>query len=138
MMSLDLISWGWDVQDDIDLAIINERNHEIKKIEQDVTTISEISTDIAMMVHAQAEDIDTANKNIETTAESTQTGVVALELAQSHKSHSFLLQGTIGCLALSAVGGGVCLVSLPAGLALIGVGLLSELGVVCVHKIVQP
>lgn len=53
------------VFDEVDVAIIKERNEEIENIEQDILMISEISNDMGVLIHEQGEMIDVAIEKLD-------------------------------------------------------------------------
>ena len=56
----------YDILDGVDFEIIQERNQEIEKLEQDISDVAEINTSIASMIFEQGEQIDLAAESIET------------------------------------------------------------------------
>lgn len=73
----------WDDPDfqiieEVDYKIIEERNVEIKKLADDIEGISEIMTDLALLVGEQGENIEIAEKNIEESKINVEEAVTAL------------------------------------------------------------
>jgi len=68
-------------EDEVDFAILQERNTEIAKIEQDTLSISEIMKDLAYLIYDQGEDLKVGEKQIENVVEATGEGLSHLERA---------------------------------------------------------
>ena len=79
--------------DEVDFAIIEERNKEMKELEHQLILLAEIHNDLSFLVQQQGEHIQTAEKEIETSVTNTFDASVALENAAGHaanleKNHS--------------------------------------------------
>lgn len=66
-------------------AVIADRETGIKQIEQTITEVNEIFTDLANLVHEQGFMIDNIESNIESTVHNTAEGVVQLRKASEHQ-----------------------------------------------------
>ena len=51
-------------ENDVDLAIVEERNQEIRQIEQDTSIIAEIMGHLSFLVSEQGETLDDAAENL--------------------------------------------------------------------------
>ena len=96
--------------DEVDFAIIEERNKEMKELEHQLILLAEIHNDLSFLVQQQGEHIQTAEKEIETSVTNTFDASVALENAAGHaanleKNHWFTL-GTTSAATVT-IGGGI-------------------------------
>ncbi|PUZ61399.1 hypothetical protein GQ55_4G273000 [Panicum hallii var. hallii] len=81
-------------------ALIEEREREIRKIQQEISEINEIFRDLAKLVHDQQGAIDVVESNIETAAMETSKGEEELSrAAQTQESNS-----SMKCLLVTVLG----------------------------------
>jgi syntaxin 7 len=81
-------------------ALIEEREREICKIQQEISEINEIFRDLAKLVHDQQGAIDVVESNIETAAMETSKGEEELSrAAQTQESNS-----SMKCLLVTVLG----------------------------------
>ena len=115
-----------EIENDIDSIIIREKNNEIKKLEQDMTHISEIFYDLGQMIEIQGEDLKLIDKNIGNASRDVAISLRNLADAEEMTSYKYRLARNAGII----VGGvGLGALGFIAG-PLIGIGtLLSGAGI---------
>lgn len=96
--------------DDVNAALVKERNAELKKVEEDMEGLAEVVSDLNSMVHEQGESLNVIEDNVNQTKENVSTAVVDLGSARSYQASArkkmfFLALGTIIGLAV----GGFCI-----------------------------
>ena len=88
--------------DEIDHRIVYERNKSIHEISQDVEHISEIMSDLSLLVQEQGEVIDTMEQQVENSVLATTEGTKSLERAALYiKDRGIILRD----IAIVAAGG---------------------------------
>lgn len=121
-----LVAQEW-TDDDVDAAIIQDRNAEIRQIETDVICLNEIFRDLAMLVSDQGEQIDVAAKNTEEAVVATEEGVQNLEKAEAHsiaaRRRGWLLKGALAFSGITVGGIGLAIISPIAGILTAGAGI---------------
>lgn len=115
--------------DNVDMLILEESNHDIKEIEQDMVHIASIWEQLADYIHIQGKEIDQANTQIENTEENTTNAVDNLEKASEYAKDKFIIArdvaiiigggvvGTGGFLAGPLIGVGTIAAGISAGIA---------------------
>lgn len=94
--------------EDVCLQVIEERNTEIRELEQEVLMLGEIFNDIAMLLETQGEQIDFAAKGIENSVIATEEGVINLESAAKYNLKALKKAGIfMATSAAVATGGGI-------------------------------
>ncbi|XP_052797574.1 syntaxin-12-like [Mya arenaria] len=73
---------------DDDLALIGEREDQIRALEGDILDVNEIFRDLGAMVHDQGEQIDTIEANVEAAATHVEEGVGQLHKASVYQKKS--------------------------------------------------
>jgi len=73
------------MEQDVDLQLIQEREGAIKQLESDIVGVNQIFKDLGMIVHEQGEVIDSIEANVETTAVQVQTGRDHLKKASEYQ-----------------------------------------------------
>jgi len=74
------------MEQDVDLQLIQERERDIKQLESDIMGVNQIFKDLGMIVHEQGEVIDSIEANVETTAVQVQTGRDHLKKASEYQN----------------------------------------------------
>ena len=72
------------IEEDVDLSMLREREQAIRKIESDIVEVNQIFKDLATMVHDQGEVIDSIEANIESTGIQIQEGTQQLIKASDY------------------------------------------------------
>ena len=72
-------------EEEVDLAIMQEREQHINQVAENVLVLNELFKDMAELVNDQQESIDTIETNVESAAERTKAGIVHLEAAIEHQ-----------------------------------------------------
>jgi hypothetical protein len=72
-------------EEEVDLAIMQEREVHINKVAENVQVLNELFKDMAELVQSQQTGIDAIETNVESAAVRTQAGVVHLEAALEHQ-----------------------------------------------------
>ncbi|XP_064605208.1 syntaxin-7-like isoform X2 [Liolophura sinensis] len=74
------------MEEDVDLELIREREDAIKKLESDIMDVNTIFKDLGMLVHEQGEVIDSIEANVESAHLSVQEGTQQLSSARQYQS----------------------------------------------------
>lgn len=74
------------MEEDVDLEMLHEREAAIKQLESDITDVNQIFKDLGMLVHEQGEMLDSIEANVETTAVHVEEGRKQLSSAQKYQS----------------------------------------------------
>lgn len=73
---------------DDDLALIREREEQIRALEADVLDVNEIFRDLGAMIHEQGEQIDTIEANVEKAYTNVEEGTAQLNKAATYQKKS--------------------------------------------------
>ena len=73
------------MEEEVDLEDLREREQSIRKIESDIVDVNQIFKDLATMVHAQGEVIDSIEANVESAAIQVQEGASQLSKARDYQ-----------------------------------------------------
>lgn len=121
--------------DEVDFAILHERQAELREIEEDTLSISEIMTSLSFLINEQGENLAVATEHVASSVESTDAAVNSLENALGWKNNMrcLLVDATTiitgsGLGALGFIGGP--LVGVPT---LVG-GLLVAASVIAIRR----
>ena len=76
------------LNNDVDHQIIEERNNEIKKLTQDIEDISEIMSDLSLLILEQGESLEAAFINVENSEIATSEAVVSLAKTENYVNKS--------------------------------------------------
>lgn len=109
-----------NVEDLVNLneIIIEERDREIRAIEQDVADINEIFRDLSEMVKVQGEQLDTIEEHVESTVVHTEKATKELEKAYEYgRLGATLTAGLMGAAVAGPIG---LLAGIKSGVALAG------------------
>lgn len=71
-------------ESDIQLKILQERNEEIRDIEEGVIDNQYLMLQVSLMVQEQGERIDCIEANVHRATDNTEKGVASLEKAEEH------------------------------------------------------
>lgn len=74
------------MEEDVDLQLIHEREEAIMKLESDIRDVNQIFKELGVMVHEQGEGIDSIEANVVSAEISIQEGVVQLTRAKDLQS----------------------------------------------------
>lgn len=74
------------MEQDVDLDLLREREDAIKKLERDITDVNTIFKDLGMLVHEQGEVLDSIEANIDNAQMSVQEGTTQLSKARDYQS----------------------------------------------------
>ncbi|XP_048758808.1 syntaxin-7-like isoform X1 [Ostrea edulis] len=74
------------MEEDVDLDMIREREAAIKQLENDITDVNQIFKDLGMLVHEQGEMLDSIEANVESAAIQVEDGSKQLSQAQNYQS----------------------------------------------------
>ncbi|KAI7690041.1 Syntaxin-12 [Sarcoptes scabiei] len=74
------------IEEDVDVQLLREREQAIQKIESDIVEVNQIFKDLASVVHDQGEVIDSIEANIESTGIQIQEGTQQLFKASDYSS----------------------------------------------------
>ncbi|KAL3867879.1 hypothetical protein ACJMK2_040725 [Sinanodonta woodiana] len=74
------------MEEDVDLEAIREREDAIRKLEKDITDVNQIFKDLGMLVHEQGEMLDSIEANVETAEVQVQEGTQQLAKARDYQS----------------------------------------------------
>jgi syntaxin 7 len=96
--------------DDVNAALVKERNAELKKVEEDMEGLAEVVSDLNSMVVEQGEALNTVENNINETKDNVKTAVVDLGSARSYQASARKKMAFIACsVLLGLIAGGICL-----------------------------
>lgn len=73
---------------DDDLALIREREEQIRELEGDILDVNEIFRDLGAMIHEQGEQIDTIEANVEKAYTDVEAGTGQLQAASKYQQKS--------------------------------------------------
>jgi len=76
------------LNNDVDHQIIEERNNEIKKLTQDIEDISEIMSDLSLLILEQGESLEAAFINVENSEIATSEAVESLAKTENYINKS--------------------------------------------------
>jgi len=88
---------------DVDIEICHERHNSIIELERDMTDIAVIWSHLSEMIDIQGQDVDTVEKQIETTVKETSEGVSQLEQAAEYLKGKYVIVRDVSLV----VGGGI-------------------------------
>ncbi|BFZ16667.1 hypothetical protein BsWGS_19706 [Bradybaena similaris] len=74
------------MEQDVDLELLKEREDAIKKLESDIVDVNQIFKDLGMLVHEQGEVLDSIEANIDNAQMSVEEGTKQLSKARSYQS----------------------------------------------------
>ncbi|XP_078317835.1 syntaxin-7-like isoform X1 [Crassostrea virginica] len=74
------------MEEDVDLDMLHEREAAIKQLESDIVDVNQIFKDLGMLVHEQGEMLDSIEANVETTAGHVEAGREQLSKAVTYQS----------------------------------------------------
>jgi hypothetical protein len=69
--------------DQVDIKILHERNKEIRTIEEDTMSISEIMQSLSLMIHDQGENLEIASAHVDNAVENSEDAVISLDKSLS-------------------------------------------------------
>ncbi|KAK6188055.1 hypothetical protein SNE40_004319 [Patella caerulea] len=75
-----------EMEQDVDLDIIREREQSIKKLETDITDVNQIFKDLGMLIHEQGDVLDSIEANIDSSHINVQEGTQQLSKARNYQS----------------------------------------------------
>ncbi|XP_022316970.2 syntaxin-7-like isoform X2 [Crassostrea virginica] len=73
------------MEEDVDLDMLHEREAAIKQLESDIVDVNQIFKDLGMLVHEQGEMLDSIETNVENSHGHVETGQKQLLLASSYQ-----------------------------------------------------
>ncbi|XP_025110266.1 syntaxin-7-like isoform X2 [Pomacea canaliculata] len=76
------------MEQDVDLELLREREDAIKKLERDIMDVNTIFKDLGMLVHEQGEVLDSIEANIDNAQMSVQEGTQQLSKAREYQKKS--------------------------------------------------
>nr|XP_022316969.1 syntaxin-7-like isoform X2 [Crassostrea virginica] len=76
------------MEEDVDLDMLHEREAAIKQLESDIVDVNQIFKDLGMLVHEQGEMLDSIEANVETTAGHVEAGREQLSKAVTYQKKS--------------------------------------------------
>uniref|UniRef100_A0A6C0BM89 t-SNARE coiled-coil homology domain-containing protein n=1 Tax=viral metagenome TaxID=1070528 RepID=A0A6C0BM89_9ZZZZ len=121
--------------DEVDMAILQERNRELSQIEIDTMAISEIMTQLSAMVCEQGDKLAAAEEQVTDATENTAEGVVHLSRALSfaEKSRALIVDAStlIAGTGLGALG---FLASPVVGVPTLVAGLVTATSVIVIRR----
>ena len=80
------------MEEEVDLEELKDREKSIRQIESDIVDVNQIFKDLATMIHAQGEVIDSIESNVETATIQVAEGATQITKARDYQvSHQFLL-----------------------------------------------
>ncbi|GFS03653.1 syntaxin-12-like [Elysia marginata] len=74
------------MEQDVDLELIKEREESIKKLESDIMDVNQIFKDLGMLVHEQGEVLDSIEANIDNSQLAVEEGTKQLSRARDYQS----------------------------------------------------
>lgn len=74
------------MEEDVDLEMLHEREEAIKKLERDIVDVNQIFKDLGMLVHEQGEVLDSIEANVENAQVRVQEGTQQLAKASDYQS----------------------------------------------------
>ena len=97
----------------IDYKIIEERNSEIKNLEKDIEDISEIMSDLSLLIFDQGESLETCIKNIENTEIHVNESLKSLENVEIYVNNRRNILRSFGIIIGGATFGAIGFVAGP-------------------------
>lgn len=79
------------LEEEVDVEELREREKSIRKIESDIVDVNQIFKDLATMVHAQGEVIDSIEANVETATIQVSEGATQIAKAREYQVSIFLI-----------------------------------------------
>ncbi|KAK0062981.1 syntaxin-7-like isoform X1 [Biomphalaria pfeifferi] len=76
------------MEQDVDLELLKEREDAIKKLESDIMDVNQIFKDLGMLVHEQGEVLDSIEANIDNATMSVEEGTKQLSKAREYQSRA--------------------------------------------------
>nr|XP_011422091.2 syntaxin-7 isoform X4 [Crassostrea gigas] len=76
------------MEEDVDLDMLHEREAAIKQLESDITDVNQIFKDLGMLVHEQGEMLDSIETTVESSQGHVESGQKQLLLASSYQTKS--------------------------------------------------
>ncbi|CAG5134873.1 unnamed protein product [Candidula unifasciata] len=76
------------MEQDVDLELLREREDAIKKLESDIVDVNQIFKDLGMLVHEQGEVLDSIEANIDNAQMSVEEGTKQLSKARAYQAKS--------------------------------------------------
>lgn len=73
------------MEEEVDINALQEREHAIRKIETDIVEVNQIFKDLATMVHEQGEVIDSIEANVETASIQVNEGAGQIAKAREYQ-----------------------------------------------------
>lgn len=74
------------IEQNVDLELLKEREMEIKKLENDIVGVNEIFKELGMMIHEQGSMIDSIEHHVDNTGHQVQQGREQLQKAQGYQT----------------------------------------------------
>ncbi|ELU18858.1 hypothetical protein CAPTEDRAFT_210332 [Capitella teleta] len=74
------------VEDDVDLAMLHEREETVRQLESDITDVNQIFKDLGLLVHDQGEVIDCIERSVEVASVQVEQGTEELRQAKEYKA----------------------------------------------------
>lgn len=74
------------MEEDVDLELIHEREEAIRKLESDIKDVNQIFKELGVLVHEQGEGIDSIEQNVEIAQTQVEEGAVQLTKAREYQS----------------------------------------------------
>ncbi|XP_060072605.1 syntaxin-7-like isoform X1 [Ylistrum balloti] len=74
------------MEEDVDLEMLQEREDSIKKLERDIVDVNQIFKDLGMLVHEQGEMLDSIEANVESAQIRVEEGTQQLSKARDYQS----------------------------------------------------
>jgi len=93
------------MEEEVDLSELQEREQSIRKIETDIVEVNQIFKDLATMVHEQGEVIDSIEANVETATIQVSEGAQQISKARDYqvcsRSNSDILKKILPSISIS-------------------------------------
>lgn len=90
------------MEEEVDVDELREREKSIRKIESDIVDVNQIFKDLATMVHAQGEVIDSIEANVESATIQVSEGASQIAKAREYQVLLFFLILFFGCIISSS------------------------------------
>lgn len=74
------------MEEDVDLQIIQEREKAIRQLESDIMDVNQIFKDLGMLVHEQGEMVDSIEANVQSAEISVESGTQELQKAREYQT----------------------------------------------------
>jgi hypothetical protein len=118
--------------ENVTYKIIEERNNEMRYLENELEQIAEIQTDLAFLVHCQGDDIATIEQHVENAVINVDEGTKSIAQAEVYQTKSrrksILLGGIITAVCVAVGGGLIIPLSAIAGGITMGCGIVAGTG----------